>query len=384
MSYINKNVLDIEISGIRKFANLVQNYPNAISLTIGQPDFKTPKHIIDNAILALENGHTVYTPNKGITPLLEGVSLYMNKKYSLNYSSNDEIIVTNGASEAIDTTLRCIISPGDEVIIPSPAYPGYEPLIKILGGRCIYIDTSDNNFKLSPSKLQEAITSKTKCLILPYPSNPTGTTLSKLEIESIAQVIKNTNILVLSDEVYSELNYSGSHYSIGNIDYLRDRIIIVNALSKSHSMTGFRIGFLLAPKHLIDNFIKVHLYNTSCASSISQYAALEAVTNGYDDPIYMKDEYIKRRDYVYTRLMDMNLISHLPTGGFYIFPSIKPFCDSSHDFAIDLLDKANVAVVPSTAFSGNIDGYIRISYAYSMDVLIEALNRIEGYLQSNY
>ncbi|MEG2338097.1 MAG: aminotransferase class I/II-fold pyridoxal phosphate-dependent enzyme [Clostridium sp.] len=384
MSFINESVLGIEISGIRKFLNIASNYPNAISLTIGQPDLKTPDHIIKKSIEALENGYTVYTPNKGIAPLLKGVSSYMNTKYSLNYSSEDEIIVTSGASEAIDTALRTIISNGDEVIIPSPAYPGYEPLIKILGGKCIYIDTTEDNFKLTASKLKNAITKNTKCLILPYPSNPTGTTLTYEEILSIAQVALDSNILVLSDEVYSELCYNGPHISIGNIDFIRNNVIIVNALSKSHSMTGFRIGFLLAPKYLTDNFIKVHQYNSTCASSISQYAALEAVTNGLDDPLYMKEEYIKRRDYVYNRLVDMNLNCTLPTGGFYFFPSIKKFNSSSYDFALDLLDKAGVAVVPSTAFSGGIDGYIRISYVCSMEDLEEALNRLENYLITNF
>lgn len=381
-NFINNEVKNIEISGIRKFHNLVQNYEGAISLTIGQPDFDTPNHIKNAAKKALDEGKTVYTHNAGLIELRQAASSYLDKKYSLLYNPLTEIITTNGASEAIDTTLRTILTKGCEVIIPSPAYPGYEPVVRLMGATPVYIDTSKTEFKITPSALEKAITNKTRCVILPYPSNPTGCTLSFSEVESIAKVLKDKNIFVLSDEIYSELCFSGNHVSIASIDYMRNKTIVINGLSKSHSMTGFRIGFIFAPEYLSNELLKVHQYNSTCASTISQYAAIEALTNGINDAIPMKEDYIKRRDYVYERLISIGFDVKKPTGAFYIFPSIKNFSSSSFDFALSLLESAKVAVVPSTAFSGNVEGYIRISYAYSFELLEEALNRISEYIDN--
>lgn len=379
---INPRVQNIEISGIRKFHNLVQNYEGAISLTIGQPDFETPSHIKDAAKKALDDGKTIYTHNAGLIELREAASKFLESKYSIKYNPLTEIITTNGASEAIDTSLRTILTEGCEVIIPSPAYPGYEPVIKLMGATPVYIDTSKTDFKITPKALEDAITNKTRCVILPYPSNPTGCTLNLDEINAIAEVLKDRNIFVLSDEIYSELSFSGTHISIASIDYMRNKTVVINGLSKSHSMTGFRIGFIFAPQYLASELLKVHQYNATCASTISQYAGIEALTVGINDAIPMKEDYIKRRDYVYNRLISIGFDVEKPNGAFYIFPSIKKYSPSSFDFAFDLLDKYKVAVVPSSAFSGNIEGYIRISYAYSMDKLEEALDRIESYISS--
>ncbi|KMT22679.1 aminotransferase A [Clostridium cylindrosporum] len=381
-NFINKRVQDIEISGIRKFYNLVLKYSDAISLTIGQPDFDTPLHVKEAAKLALDNGKTTYTHNAGLMELREAACSFVKTKYSLNYDPNTEVITTNGASEAIDTALRGILEEGCEVIIPSPAYPGYEPVVKLMGAVPIYIDTTKTGFKLTADDLKKAITEKTRCIILPYPSNPTGCTMSAEEIKDIAEVLRDNDIFVLSDEIYSELSFDGKHISIATIDYMREKTIVINGLSKSHSMTGFRIGFIFAPEYICKHLIKVHQYNATCASTISQYAAIEALTKGIDDAIYMKEEYIKRRDYVYNRLVSMGFDVEMPSGAFYIFPSIKKFSDISFDFALDLLEKEKVAVVPSTAFSGAIEGYIRLSYAYSPDTLKEALDRIERYIKS--
>lgn len=380
-NFINDEVKNIEISGIRKFHNLVQNYEGAISLTIGQPDFDTPTHIKDAAKKALDEGKTIYTHNAGLIELRNAASKYLETKYSLLYNPETEIITTNGASEAIDTTLRTILTKGCEVIIPSPAYPGYEPVIKLMGATPVYIDTSKTDFKLTSEALEKAITDKTRCVILPYPSNPTGCTLSIENISSIAKILENKNIFVLSDEIYSELCYSENHISIAKISYMKNKTIVINGLSKSHSMTGFRIGFIFAPEYLSKELLKVHQYNSTCASTISQYAAIEALTNGINDAIPMKEDYIKRRDYVYDRLKSIGFEVSKPDGAFYIFPSIKKYSNSSFDFALKLLENAKVAVVPSTAFSGNVEGYIRISYAYSFEMLEEALNRIDEYIR---
>lgn len=378
---INKEVQNIEISGIRKFHNLVQEYKDAISLTIGQPDFETPIHIREAAKCALDNGKTVYTHNAGLIELREAASNFVKTKYSLSYNPSTEVIVTNGASEAIDTTLRGILEKGCEVIIPSPAYPGYEPVIRLMGATPVYIDTTKTGFKLTASALKSAITEKTRCIILPYPSNPTGCILSTKEIEDIASALHHKDIFILSDEIYSELSFDALHTSIATIDYMRNKTIVINGLSKSHSMTGFRIGFIFAPEFISSELIKVHQYNSTCACTISQYAAIEALTNGIDDALPMKEEYIKRRDYVYNRLVSMGFDVEMPKGAFYIFPSIKKFSNSSFDFCLDLLKKEKVALVPSTAFSGNIDGYVRLSYAYSPETLNEALDRIESYIK---
>lgn len=378
--FINQQLKNIQISGIRKFSNMVAIYKDAVSLTIGQPDFPTPEHIKRAAQIAIDQNKTTYTPNAGVLELREAAAHFLEKKYQLSYDPEHEIITTVGASQAIDIALRTILEEGSEVILPGPVYPGYEPIIKLCGAVPVHVDTRDTQFKINADLIKEKITDKTRCLILPYPSNPTGCILDRESIEEIATVIREKEIFVLSDEIYSELIYDQNHQSIASIPGMRDKTIVINGLSKSHSMTGWRIGFAFAPAYLIQHMLKVHSYNVSCASSISQYAALEALQNGMDDARPMKEEYLKRRDYVYDRLVGMGLDIVKPDGAFYFFPSIKQFNLTSFDFAVQLLEKEGVAVVPGDAFSSYGEGYIRISYAYSMDILEKGCDRLEQFM----
>jgi aminotransferase len=379
---VNERVRDIQISGIRRFFNMVSTYKDAISLTLGQPDFTTPEHIKNAAKIAIDQNKTTYTPNAGVLELRESAAHFLEKKYGLSYDPEQEIITTVGASQAIDITLRTILEEGSEVILPGPVYPGYEPIIKLCGAVPIYVDTRDTQFKMRSDRIKEKITDKTRCIILPYPSNPTGCILDRGNIEEIADVIREKEIFVLSDEIYSELIYNSNQHSIASVPGMKEKTIIINGLSKSHSMTGWRIGFTFAPAYLTQHMLKVHQYNVSCASSISQYAAIEALKNGMEDADPMKEEYSKRRDYVYDRLVGMGLDIVKPEGAFYFFPSIKQFNLSSFDFAVQLLEKERVAVVPGDAFSSYGEGYIRISYAYSMDILEEGCNKLEKFIKS--
>ncbi|MFS1518971.1 aminotransferase A [Bacillus sp. SM2101] len=375
---INSRVKNIEISGIRKFFNFVADFEDVISLTIGQPDFHTPSHIKDAGIESITNNYTTYTPNAGDLALRRAASAFVLEKYSLQYDPESEVIVTIGASQAIDIAFRTILEEGTEVILPGPVYPGYEPIIKLCGAKAIHVDTTASDFKLTAKLIEEHITEKTRCIVLPYPSNPTGVTLTPDELEEIAALLKDKNIFVLSDEIYSELVFIGRHHSIAS--YLPNKTIVINGLSKSHSMTGWRIGFLFAPSFLVKHILKVHQYNVSCASSISQKAAYEALTNGKNDAISMKDTYRQRLEYVESRLEKIGLPVTKPTGAFYIFPSIKQFKLTSYEFAIKLVKEARVAVVPGSAFSSYGEDYIRLSYAYSMETLTEGLNRIERFV----
>lgn len=379
---LNKNVREIEISGIRKFYNLMSNYKNVVSLTIGQPDFPTPEHIKEFAKSSIDGNKTIYTPNAGLMELRTAAAKYFESKYNLSYNPENEIIVTNGASEAIDIALRTLLDDQSEVILPGPVYPGYEPIIKLCGAKAVYADTTNTDFKLTPKLLKDSITDKTRCIILPYPSNPTGCVMDYYELEKLAEILEDKNIFLLSDEIYSELNYSEKHLSIANFKGMKDKTIIINGLSKSHSMTGWRIGFTLAPEYITKNMLKVHQYNATCACTISQYAALEALQRGYDDSKEMLKEYRVRRDYVLSRLISMGLDVVTPNGAFYIFPSIKKYNMTSFDFAIKLLEEARVAVVPGDAFSQLGEGFIRISYACSMEILKEGLDRIENFVKT--
>ncbi|MGO4886912.1 aminotransferase A [Anaerobacillus sp. MEB173] len=377
---INSKVQEIQISGIRKFFNMVAQYPEAIQLTLGQPDFPTPEHIKAAGQQAISENQTTYTPNAGLPKLLQAASTFVEKKYGLTYDPKSEIITTIGASQGIDITLRTILEPGSEVILPGPVYPGYEPIIRLCGATPVFVDTRDTNFKMRPEQIKEKLSEKTRCIILPYPSNPTGCILEQTELQEIAEIIKDRDIFVLSDEIYSELIYGHSHYSIASIPEMREKTIVINGLSKSHSMTGWRIGFIFAPAYLTKHILKVHQYNVSCASSVSQHAALEALTHGIDDAVKMREEYDKRLNYVYERLTQMGIEVVKPNGAFYLFPSIKKFNLSSYDFAIKLLEQEKLAVVPGDAFSEFGEGYIRISYAYSMDVLEKGCNRLEKFI----
>ncbi|TFB14062.1 aminotransferase A [Filobacillus milosensis] len=377
---INENVKNIQISGIRKFFNLVQGKEDMISLTIGQPDFQTPNHIKESTKQALDQNFTTYTPNAGIIDLRSAVSDVVQEKYNLNYQPEDEVIITVGASQAIDITLRTILSPGDEVLLPGPVYPGYEPLIKLAGGTPVYVDTRENDFKFTADLIEQHITSKTKCVILPYPSNPTGVTLQYDELEAIVNLLKDLPVFILADEIYSELTYGNEHVSIGSFKEVREQTFIIQGVSKSHSMTGFRIGFLLGPNSLMKHVLKVHQYNVSCATSTSQYAALAALTNGKNDPNEMRNEYRRRRDYVLERLNNMGVDVVAPDGAFYVFPKLTPNNKTSFDFGLELVNDAKLALVPGDAFSSYGQGYMRISYAYHMDILKKGLDRLENFI----
>ncbi|WP_336077617.1 aminotransferase A [Paenibacillus sp. 203] len=378
---LNDQVKNIQISGIRKIANKVAALPGTLSLTIGQPDFPTPAHIMEAAHRAINEGRTSYTPNPGLPELREAAAAFVARKYGLNYRGQDEVIVTNGASEALDITLRTILSPGDEVILPVPIYPGYEPLIRLSGGIPVFADTRNSGFKLTAKVLEPYLTERTKAVILGYPSNPTGRVMSREELEAVADLLKERDLFIISDEIYSELIYETPHVSIAALPGMRERTIVINGLSKSHSMTGWRIGFTLAPAEITQHMVKVHQYNVTCASSISQYAALEALTVGVDDALPMREEYRKRRDYVHGRLTDMGIPLEKPEGAFYLFPSIAHFGLSSMDFTVKLLEEHGVAVVPGDAFSSYGEGYIRLSYAYGQDVLEQGLDKIERFVR---
>jgi aminotransferase len=378
---VNASVRDIQISGIRKISNLVSTYKDALTLTIGQPDFPTPDHIMQAAHAAIDAHKTTYTPNPGMLELRQAAAAFVRGKYGLEYRPESEIIVTSGASQALDITLRTILEEGAEVILPGPIYPGYEPLVRLCGGVPVYADTRANGFKLTAELLEPHITEKTRCIILCYPSNPTGRVLSAEELADIARLLENKDIFVISDEIYSELIYGLPHASLASFPSMRAKTIVINGLSKSHSMTGWRIGFTFAPAEISQHMVKVHQYNVTCASSISQYAALEALTNGVDDALPMKEAYVERRDFVYNRLIDMGFELEKPEGAFYLFPSIEKFKLSSMDFTMKLLEEQRVAVVPGDAFSVYGEGYIRISYAYGMEVLEQATDRLEAFVR---
>lgn len=375
---IRPELHDIEVSGIRTFNNRVTGIPDMIRLTLGEPDFPTPEHIKQAGISAIQENFTNYTPNAGMPELLAAASTYFKEKYDLSYKDN-EIIVTVGATEAISVALQTILEPDDEVILPDPIYPGYEPLITLNKVRPIKIDTTETNFKLTPEQLRAHITPKTKALIIPYPSNPTGVSLTKEELLALATVLKETGIFVIADEIYSELTYHQEHVSIAPM--LRDQTIVINGLSKSHAMIGWRIGFLLAPENLTKEMLKIHQYSVTCASSISQKAALEAITNGKDDAFQMRTEYKTRANFTQERLEKMGFTVIPPDGAFYFFVKLPDeITENSFDWAVRLAEEAKVAVVPGNAFSEKGDRYFRLSYATSFNNLAEALDRMATFL----
>ncbi|MCM3572979.1 MULTISPECIES: aminotransferase A [Mesobacillus] len=376
---INNRVKNIEISGIRKFFNMVADVKDMVSLTIGQPDFPTPEHVKEAGKKAIDQNITTYTHNAGLIQLRIAATDFYRKKYNVDYSAEHEAIITVGASEAIDITFRTILEEGCEVIIPGPVYPGYEPIIKLCGAIPVYADIRNTQFRMTPELIESLITDKTRCIVLPYPSNPTGVSLNEEELKEIAQLLKDKDIFVLADEIYSELVYEQRHVSIAQ--FMKEKTIVINGLSKSHSMTGWRIGMLFAPEYLAKHILKVHQYNVTCATSISQMAALEALTAGIDDALPMKQEYASRRDYVFNRLQSMGLDVIKPEGAFYFFVKIPASNISSFDFCMELVNEAKLAVVPGSAFSEFGEGYFRLSYAYSMDTLKEGLDRLESYLQ---
>lgn len=378
---IYQNLKKQEISGIRKFTSMLVDYPDAINLTIGQPDFQTPDHVKESAKSAIDQNFTSYTPNAGLLELRKAIAQFNEEKYGLKYNPENEVVVTHGASGAIMAVLRTILSEGCEVIVPAPVYPGYVPIIEMFGGIPVYVDTTSTDFVLTAELIEKHITEQTRAIFLCSPANPVGTIIEENQLKEIATLLKDKEIFIISDEIYSELIFDKKHYSIASFEGMREKTIVVNGVSKSHSMTGWRIGYTLAPAYISKEITKVIAYFLSCESSISQYAALEALTVGKDDAIVMKNEYKKRRDLVYNRLVSMGIDVVKPEGAFYIFPSIKQTKMKSFDFCIRLLEEQEVATVPGSAFSNYGEGYIRISYAQPLEKLEEAMNRLERFME---
>lgn len=379
---INKKVADIPPSGIRKFFDIVSEMKDAISLGVGEPDFVTPWHIRDAGIYSLEKGHTYYTSNSGLIELRLEIANYMQRKQSLKYNPEKEILITVGGSEAIDLLIRSIIGPGDEALIPEPSFVCYSPCVALAGGTPVPIVTkADDEFRLTPQALKEKITDKTKLLIFPFPNNPTGGVMLREDLKKIADLLRDTNIMVLSDEIYGELTYGVKHTSIAEIDGMYERTVIVNGFSKTYAMTGWRLGYACGPREIIASMTKIHQYAIMSTPTTSQYAAIEALKNGDDDILMMREEYNRRRKVMVHGFRQMGLDCFEPRGAFYVFPGIKKTGLTSADFAEKLLYEEKVAVVPGNAFGKSGEGFIRCSYAYSLDNINEALRRIASFVK---
>lgn len=379
---ICEKVRNIKPSGIRKFFDIVSEMKDAISLGVGEPDFETPWHIRDEGIFALEKGKTFYTSNAGLKDLRKEITNYISRTQKINYDPMKEVIVTVGGSEAIDIGLRAMINTGDEVIIPQPSYVSYEPCAILAGAKPVIINLkAENDFRLTAEELEQAITDKTKVLILPYPNNPTGAIMEKSDLEKIAKVIIEKNIFVMSDEIYSELTYNGEHVSIASIDGMQERTLLINGFSKAYAMTGWRLGYACGPEPIIKQMTKIHQFAIMCAPTTSQYAAIEALKNGDNDVKEMRQAYNQRRRYLMKRFKDIGLECFEPFGAFYVFPCIKEFGMTSEEFATRFLREEKVAAVPGTAFGQSGEGFLRISYAYSMENLKEAINRLENFVK---
>lgn len=377
---LNNRVKEIAVPGIRLFSNEVAQYNDGINLTIGEPDFSTPENVKQAGINAIKNNFTGYSHNAGLFELRKAVSTFFNDTYHFHYDPETEIVITVGASEGIDAVLRTILTEGDEVIMPAPIYPAYEPIIHLCGANVVYLDTTQTNFLPDPKALEQLITDKTKAIILNYPSNPTGITIGKKHMDEIVQVLEKHDIFVISDEIYSENTFDNKHHSFASYKTLRNKLFLLHGLSKSHAMTGWRVGYVLGPASLMKHVLKVHLYNSICVSMPSQHAAIEALNNSRNTPKKMNQAYMKRRDYVIKRLEDMGMAVIVPTGAFYIFPSIQKTGLTSLEFATSLLKNEHVAVVPGSGFTSCGEGFVRISYANSMENLIIAMERIERFV----
>ncbi len=381
---VSKTIVDIKPSGIRKFFDIVATMKDAISLGVGEPDFDTPWRIRDEGIYSLTKGKTHYTSNTGLMELREAISDYLKRKYSLSYDAASEVMVTVGGSEAIDIALRAMLDPGDEVIIPQPSYVSYEPCTVLAGGKPVFINLKEENcFRLTAKELLDAITEKTKILILPFPNNPTGAIMEKEDIEAIAKVVIEHDLFVLTDEIYSELTYKGDHVSIASLPGMKERTVYINGFSKAFAMTGWRLGYACAPSVILKQMLKIHQFAIMCAPVTSQHAAIEALKNCDAEVASMKQEYDRRRRFLVHSFKEMGLSCFEPFGAFYIFPSIKKFGMTSDEFATALLKEQKVAVVPGTAFGASGEGFVRISYAYSLKRLKEALARIEAFLKEH-
>ena len=379
---LSQKIEEVKPSGIRKFFDIVSERADAISLGVGEPDFDTPWHIREEGIYSLEKGRTFYTSNSGLMELREEICRYLHRKQGLVYQPQTDVFITVGGSEAIDVAFRVMLDPGDEVLIPQPSYVSYLPCAYMAGGEPKVIELkAENEFKLTRQELEEAITDKTKILVLPFPNNPTGSVMTKEELEALVDVIIEHDIFVLSDEIYSELTYCGDHVSIASFPGMRERTIVINGFSKAYAMTGWRLGYAAGPTEIISQMIKLHQFAIMCAPTTSQYAAVEALRNGDDDVAYMRESYNERRRYLMHRFKEMGLSCFEPFGAFYVFPCIKEFGMTSEEFAERLLEEENVAVVPGTAFGDSGEGFLRISYAYSLEALKEALARIEVFIK---
>lgn len=378
---LSKKVTEIKPSGIRKFFDLVSEMKDAISLGVGEPDFETPWHIRDEGIYAFERGRTFYTANAGLKDLRIEINNYLQRRQGLSYNPDNEIVVTVGGSEAIDIALRAMLNAGDEVIIPQPSYVSYEPCTVLADGVPVIINLkAENEFRLTAEELENAITDKTKVLILPFPNNPTGSIMEKEYLESIAKVIIKHDIFVISDEIYSELSYKNKHISIASIDGMKERTILINGFSKSYAMTGWRLGYACGNKDIIAQMTKIHQYAIMCAPTISQYAAVDALKNGDEDVEKMKKSYNQRRRFLMNAFKEMDLECFEPFGAFYVFPCIKEFGMTSEEFATRFLEEEKVAAIPGTAFGDSGEGYLRISYAYSLEKLKIAMDRLKNFV----
>ena len=380
---LSRTVSELKPSGIRKFFDLVGEMTDVTALTVGQPDFVTPWHIREAGIESLERGKTYYTSNAGTLSLRQEISKYLDRRFSLQYNPTDEVVVTVGGSEAIDIAIRALVEPGDEVIIPMPSFVCYEPIVRLSGGVPVIINTTfENKFKLTAAELQAAITDKTKLLVLPYPNNPTGAIMDADDLEAIAKVLRGTNVAVLSDEIYAELTFGKKHVSIATLEGMWERTVIVSGFSKAYAMTGWRLGYLCAPAPLAKQMLKIHQYAIMCAPTTAQFAAEEALRNGDGDIAYMAEEYDRRRRYIYAGLAELGIECFEPEGAFYIYPYIGKFGLSSEEFCQRLLLDHKCAIVPGTAFGDCGEGFARISYAYSVKHITEALEKIERFLKT--
>ncbi len=381
---LSKTIVEIKPSGIRKYFDIVSemNDPDVISLGVGEPDFETPWHIRDEGIYSLEKGRTFYTANAGLLELREEINRYLNRRFSLNYDPKDGILVTVGGSEAIDIALRAMVDPGDEVIIPQPSYVSYEPCAVLAGAKPVIIELkNENQFRLTATELEAAVTDKTKVLILPFPNNPTGAIMERNDLEEIAKVIEKHDLFVLSDEIYSELCYTEKYVSIANIPGMWERTILINGFSKSYAMTGWRLGYACGPKQIIEQMYKIHQFCIMCAPTTSQYAAIDALKNGDADVQMMRESYNQRRRYLVNAFREMGLECFEPFGAFYIFPCVKQFGMTSDEFASRLLHEEKLAVVPGNAFGDSGEGFLRISYAYSLEKLKIAIGRLRHFVE---
>ena len=378
---LSKTIKTIEPSGIRKFFDLVSEMDDAISLGVGEPDFDTPWHIRDEGIYSLEKGRTFYTSNAGLKDLKIEIAKYLDRRFDLHYDYNKEIFVTVGGSEAIDLTMRAMLDPGDEVLIPQPSYVSYVPCCVLANGTPVIIELkAENEFRLTAEELEAAITPKTKLLVMPFPNNPTGAVMERADLEAVAEVVKKHDLYVLSDEIYCELTYLENHVSIASLAGMKERTIVVNGFSKSHAMTGWRLGYACGPAPILKQMLKIHQFAIMCAPTTSQYAAIEALRNGDEDVAMMREQYDARRRYLMQRFKEMGLDCFEPFGAFYVFPCIKEFGMTSDEFANRLLQTKKVAVVPGTAFGRSGEGFLRISYAYSLEDLKVALERVEEFI----